>query len=143
MPGRLGGRTPARDDGIDEIGPSFTIDGRGTLEGGSDFFRSGYLFAADLERVGDTDVVDVGIAEVAGHVFPHRLVLACDRREHMNTTTLRVIAAIVEDHDRDRYVVARRGPETLDLAEQKRTVANNRDDLAIRLCHLGSGRVSA
>ena len=108
VPGRIGGRSLAPDYRIDQKRPALSRDGDGTLDGCLDLVWRRYLLPLDIKTLGDADVIDVRITEIATHVLPVFLVLHLG--EHMQATAFTVVTAIVEDHDYHGNIIAGCGP---------------------------------
>src|SRR5260221_3234620 len=124
MPG--GGRSKAVTVSVDieEIGPAFCDRALGTINRRLELRGLLDAFSFHPEAHGDLGVVDIGTAEIAGHIATG---LELAPAKMPDTIALVVVALVVEHNVHDRRLVARLRPERLRTAEQEAAVADDRD----------------
>src|SRR5262249_23121553 len=137
MPAR--GRADAVAIGVDvqQIGPSVRGRALGTLDRALELVRLFHHLALNAEGFRGLGVVDVGAAEIAGHVAPG---LDLPAAVMPDAVALVVVAVIVEHDVDDRRLVARLGPQRLRAGEAKAAVADDRNHGHVRSCELGAER---
>src|SRR6516225_7855681 len=137
MPAR--GRADAVAIGVDvqEIGPSVRGRALGALDRAFELVRLFHHLALDAKRLGGLGVVDVGAAEIAGHVAAG---LELPAAVMPDAVALVVVAVIVEHDVDDRRLVARLGPQRLRAGEAEAAVADDGNHGHIRPRELGAER---
>src|SRR3984957_14516068 len=122
MPGRLGADAAAPRVHVEQIGPPL---GDRTLSAPDRVLELVRLlddFALDPEGAGRLGVIDVGIAEVAGHVAAG---VELASGEMPDAIALVVVAVVVEHDVEHRRLVARHAPQRLRAAEAEAAVADD------------------
>src|SRR5258707_1359545 len=109
----------------------------GALDRAFELVRLFHHLALDAKRLGGLGVVDVGAAEIAGHVAAG---LELPAAVMPDTIALVVVAVIVEHDVDDRRLVARLGPQRLRAGEAEAAVADDRNHGHIRPGKLGAER---
>src|SRR5262249_53966517 len=109
----------------------------GGLHRAFELVRLFHPLALDAERLGGLGVVDVGAAEIAGHVAAG---LELPAAVMPDAVALVVVAVIVEHDVDDRCLVARLGPQRLRAGEAEAAVADDGNHGHVRPCELGAER---
>src|SRR5262249_49852825 len=123
MPARRRADAVAGGVHVEKIGPAVRGRAFGARERGFELVRLLDHLALDAEGLGGLGVIDVGAAEIAGHVAAALELAAAVMPDAI---ALVVVAVIVEHDVDDRRLVARLRPQGLRAGEAEAAVADDR-----------------